>query len=74
MAHPMFTGRIRDIFFPGRTTNHDERLVRLHHTTTPTAAAAILADGFRATTGSYGFVGITLTGDWFSWAQIVRSE
>lgn len=34
----------------------------LYHTTTKEAAAAILQDGFRDATGSYMFVGITLTG------------
>jgi hypothetical protein len=36
--------------------------VRLFHATSPEAAAAILAGGFRDNEGSYMFVGLTLRG------------
>lgn len=40
--------------------------MKLYHTTTAAAAAAILRDGFSDATGSYGFVGKQFTGVFFS--------
>jgi hypothetical protein len=41
-------------------------MITIYHTTTPAAAAAILREGFRDATGSYGFEGLLLTGVFFS--------
>jgi hypothetical protein len=45
--------------------------MKLYHATTPDAAKAILAVGFRDSTGSYMCVGITLTGVFVSNLPVV---
>jgi hypothetical protein len=47
--------------------------MRLYHSTWFEAARAILAEGFRDATGTYGF-GLLLTGVWFSVAPFDENE
>jgi hypothetical protein len=51
-----------------------KRIARLYHSTTEEAAASILREGFRDGTGSYGCVGITLTGVFVSDLPVDENE
>ena len=48
--------------------------MRLYHTTTRSAAAEILAGGFRDGEGTYGFIGLWLRGVWFADSPVDGNE